>query len=124
MSEPEGPGETPPVQPKTCCPIRRKVVVGILSVLPEEACGVPDSELADVVRFDLQSSAGRPVIAFRFCPWCGAPRGPDDELRIVDVHIQMAEAEDEEEGEDEGGAGEGSDDGTGQGEEPEGEDRP
>lgn len=87
-------------QPVTCCPIRRKVVVGILSVLPEEACGVPDSELADVIRFDLASPAGRPVIAFRYCPWCGKPRGAEDELRIVDIHIQPAEGEEDEEGED------------------------
>lgn len=102
--EPEGPesdgaAERGP-EPKSCCPIRRKVLVGILSVLPEEACGVPDSELADVVRFDLQSGSGRPVIAFRFCPWCGKSRGPEDELRIVDVQIEAVEEDDEESGPD------------------------
>lgn len=96
--EPEQPEERGP-EPRSCCPIRRKVLVGILSVLPEEACGVPDSELADVVRFDLQSGSGRPVIAFRYCPWCGKARGPEDELRIVDVQIEAVE-DDEDEGPD------------------------
>lgn len=98
----EPPSNEPPKEPppQTCCPIRRKVVVGILSVLPEEACGVPDSELADVIRFDLASPAGRPVIAFRFCPWCGKPRGAEDELRIVDIQIQPVDGDEEGEGED------------------------
>lgn len=67
----------------TCCGLRRKVVVGILAVLPVEHCGVPDSDLADVMRFDLAGTEGRPVIGFRFCPWCGCPRDASAETRIV-----------------------------------------
>ena len=67
--------------------MRRKVVVGILGVLPEAQSGVPDSELADFMRFDLQTPDGKPVLAFRFCPWCGAARTPDAEVRIVDVRM-------------------------------------
>ena len=73
--------------PRSCCAIRRKVLVGILKVLPEDACGVPDSELADVMRFDLQTPSGKPVLAFKFCPWCGARRDPNGEARITDVQI-------------------------------------
>lgn len=103
--EPAGPGGG-----ATCCAMRRKVVVGILGVLPEAQCGVPDSELADFMRFDLEAPGGKPVIAFRFCPWCGAPRAPDGEVRIVDVRL-VAGAPDE--------SGEleppGDDDGSGEG---------
>lgn len=59
--------------------------MGILRVLSEEECGVPESELADVVRFDLSAPSGKPVISFRFCPWCGTPRDPTQETRIVDI---------------------------------------
>jgi hypothetical protein len=78
-------GIGPEAAPRTCCPMRRKVVVGILGVLPEQQCGVGDAELADFLRFDLQTPDGKPVLAFRYCPWCGAARGPDTEFRIVDV---------------------------------------
>ena len=78
-------------QPTTCCPMRRKVVVGIIGVLPEDKSGVADSELADFMRFDLQGADGKPVLAFRFCPWCGAARAPDAEVRIVDVRFAQAE---------------------------------
>lgn len=71
--------------------MRRKVVVGILGVLQEQQCGVPDSELADFMRFDLQTPDGKPVLAFRFCPWCGAPRDPAAEVRIVDVHVETGD---------------------------------
>lgn len=77
-----------PTQPPvgaTCCLLRRKILVGILRVLSEEECGVPESELADVLRFDLASPQGRPVLAFRFCPWCGKERDLAGETRIVDV---------------------------------------
>ena len=70
---------------QTCCPMRRKVVVGILAVLPEDRCGVGDAELADFLRFDLESPSGSPVLSFRFCPWCGKERGVDEETRIVDL---------------------------------------
>ena len=71
--------------------MRRKVVVGILGVLPEGQSGVPDSELADFMRFDLQTPDGKPVLAFRYCPWCGAARTPDAEVRIVDVRLNAPE---------------------------------
>ena len=89
-------GETPagPGPGSTCCLMRRKVVVGILGVLPEEQCGVPDSELADFMRFDLQTPDGKPVLAFRYCPWCGAARGPEAELRIVDLSLESGDASD------------------------------
>jgi hypothetical protein len=74
-----------PTPARTCCPMRRKVLVGVISVLPEAQCGVGDAELADFLRFDLQTPSGKPVIAFRFCPWCGQPRGPEDEVRIVEL---------------------------------------
>jgi hypothetical protein len=67
--------------------MRRKVVVGILGVLPEQQCGVSDTELADFMRFDLQTPDNKPVLAFRYCPWCGAARTPDSEVRIVDVRF-------------------------------------
>lgn len=96
--EEAAPGPLPP----TCCPMRRKVVVGILAVLPETQCGVGDSELADFLRFDLETPGGKPVLAFRFCPWCGAARAPDAETRIVDVDIMRGE-QGEGEGDEEGG---------------------
>lgn len=70
-------------KPETCCPYRRKIVIGILAVLPEEVCGVKDSELADVVTFD-KSRNGNPIIEVRYCPWCGKPREPGSEARITD----------------------------------------
>ncbi len=73
--------------------MRRKVVVGILGVLPEEQCGVPDSELADFMRFDLQTPDGKPVLAFRYCPWCGTVRSAEAEVRIVDVRVQPGDAD-------------------------------
>ena len=86
MSDASG-GGTPSTPPSTCCSMRRKVVVGILGVLPEEQCGVSDTELADFMRFDLNTPDNKPVLAFRFCPWCGAARAPDGEVRIVDVRF-------------------------------------
>jgi hypothetical protein len=76
---PEGEGLT------TCCLLRRKILVGIIQVLDEATCGVGDSELADVLRFDLASADGKPVLAFRFCPWCGEARDPGGETRIVSI---------------------------------------
>ena len=92
MADEEGHEELP----QTCCPLRRKVLVGILKVLSEEECGVPESELADVMRFDLESPSGKPVLAFRFCPWCGAPRDPGGETRIVDIAGPKPEGDDDE----------------------------
>lgn len=69
----------------TCCSIRRKVMVAIVAVLPEEQCGVPDSELADVMRFDLGAPTGKPILGFLFCPWCGKPHQAGDERRVTDL---------------------------------------
>lgn|GEM_PF-3308088 len=69
----------------TCCRIRRKVVVGIIAVLPEDQCGVSDAELADVLDFKVKARSGKPVIAFRFCPWCGTPFKEGSERRITDA---------------------------------------
>lgn len=70
---------------RTCCDMRRKVTVLLGPILPEELCGVPDTILADYVRFDLDAEApdGRtlPVIGFRYCPWCGKPFTADSEMR-------------------------------------------
>ena len=92
--------DEPTSPPGTCCALRRKLLVGILRVLTEEECGVGDAELADVMRFDLSSPTGKPVIAFRYCPWCGKPRDERGETRIVDI----SPAEPDEEG---GGGGNG-----------------
>lgn len=70
----------------TCCLLRRKILVAIEAVLDEEACGVPDTELADVLRFDLGEPTGKPVIGFLYCPWCGKPRQLDGETRITDIN--------------------------------------
>ena len=53
-----------------CCRLRQKIIVNGFFTLPEETCGIPDSEIADVLTFD-KSPRGRPVVAFRYCPWCG-----------------------------------------------------
>jgi len=70
---------------ETCCPYRRKILVGILAVLPEEQCGVSDAEVADLIDFDMESPTGKPVIKFRFCPWCGKAMTSDSEVRITEV---------------------------------------
>jgi hypothetical protein len=85
VSDEQPTDEQPASPPETCCPLRRKLLVGILRVLSEDECGVGDSDLVDVMRFDLTSPTGKPVIAFRFCPWCGKPRDPHGETRIVDI---------------------------------------
>ncbi len=86
MSEPGEDDAEQEQEPPTCCLLRRKIVVGILRVFSEEECGVSDSELVDVLRFDLATPSGKPVLAFRFCPWCGEPREPGGETRIVELH--------------------------------------
>lgn len=80
----------------SCCAYRRKILVGILRVLTEEECGVPDSELADVILFDASSPSGKMVLAFRYCPWCGKPRDEASESRITDVLAPPPDAPDEE----------------------------
>ena len=91
-------------QPKTCCDLRRKITVFLGPILPEEICGVPDSVVADAMRFDLDGpprTDGKPgtkgVIGFRFCPWCGKPFTPSSETRITAVERP---APDEESGEE------------------------
>ncbi|MBX3470791.1 MAG: hypothetical protein KF878_28320 [Planctomycetes bacterium] len=88
MSDERGDATPAPTPGTSCCPMRRKVVVGILGVLGEAQCGVPDSELADFLRFDLQTPDGKPVLAFRYCPWCGQQRAAEAEVRIVDVRVE------------------------------------
>lgn len=56
-------------EPVVCCKLRKKVAV-LVELLSEESSGVPDSELLDVMTFE-KSEHGRPVVTFRFCPWCG-----------------------------------------------------
>ena len=86
--------------PPSCCAMRRKVIVGILAVLPEAQCGVADAELADFLRFDLDAPTGKPVLAFRFCPWCGERRGPGTEHRIVDIQVVGGEVSDDDDDDD------------------------
>lgn len=69
---------------KTCCLMRRKILIGIIAVLTEEQCGVSDAQLADVVDWGKATPSGKPVIAVKFCPWCGTPRTDDIEAVIVD----------------------------------------
>ena len=88
---PEGPcpvcSETKP-PPASCCPYRRKIVMGVLAVLTEEQCGVPDSFLADLVNFNIEAPTGHPVIAVQYCPWCGKKRLPGDETRVTDFDVE------------------------------------
>jgi hypothetical protein len=73
-----------PEQPEpSCCPARKKIVLTIVAILPEADCGVPDTELIDVMRFDVQAPDGKPVIGFRFCPWCGKARAANSEMRLT-----------------------------------------
>jgi len=74
----------PTAEPQTCCVYRRKILVGIQAVLPESVCGVADSHLADLLRFDIDLPTGHPVLAFRFCPWCGKARDLEGETRVTD----------------------------------------
>ena len=71
---------------ETCCAYRRKILVAVQGVLSEEACGVPDAVLADLLRFDLNVPSGKPVLAFRFCPWCGKVYTQDSEVRLSDIN--------------------------------------
>ena len=85
-------GEAP--KKETCCLYRRKIVVGVIGVLPEEKCGVSDVELADLFDPDIKAASGLPVLRFRFCPWCGSPSTPDSEYRVTDF-AKNEESEDE-----------------------------
>ena len=55
-----------------CCTMRKKILLTPYS-RPEDVCGVSDAEVADFLIFDMKSPTGRPVLTFRFCPWCGKP---------------------------------------------------
>lgn len=106
MKTPDPPkASSAPPAPETCCDMRRKVMVFIGTVLPEQACGIPDTVLADFLRFDLPGPARpdgttKPVLAFRFCAWCGAPYKLASEIRItsiepVEAPVPVAESDDE-----------------------------
>lgn len=72
-----------------CCDMHKKVGLRIDKVFSEEACGVPDSVMADYHNFDYQSDSGLPVAAalsFKFCPWCGEDRvDADPDRRVTEV---------------------------------------
>lgn len=66
---------------ETCCLMRRKTTVFLGPVIPEEVCGVSDLILADFMRFDMDAvvcpdGKKRPILGFKFCPWCGKPFVP------------------------------------------------
>ena len=71
-------------QRRSCCVLRQKIVVGIVSILSEAECGISDAELSDVMLFDLQNPSGKLLIGFKFCPWCGAYRDLNGEFRITE----------------------------------------
>lgn len=75
------------------CQMRKKVAIGVVAVIPEEICGIPDSELSDFVNFDLGGPGSSPVLQIKFCPWCGklAPK-PE---RITQVDFEQPEEDDE-----------------------------
>ncbi len=83
---------------ETCCVYRRKIVVAITHVLPEAMCGVSDVELADLFDPDRKATSGKPVIAFRYCPWCGEPFTPSSEMRVTDLAPAPPEDDDEPDG--------------------------
>ena len=83
-----------PSHKETCCQMRRKVVVGILAVVPEETCGISDIDMGPFIRFDIKSPTGSPVIAFLYCPWCGKQRGENTEARITQHVADLEENED------------------------------
>jgi hypothetical protein len=56
-----------------CCLGRRKFKFNGIGYLSQEECGVSDAEIADFLILGAKSPEGRPVVVFKFCPWCGAP---------------------------------------------------
>jgi len=54
-----------------CCPIRQKVVLALDKVLHADFCGVPDTELLSVLRFNPNEKNTTPTLCFNYCPWCG-----------------------------------------------------
>lgn len=93
------------------CNMRKKVALGILGVLPEEICGVSDSDLADFMSFDKSGPNGEPVLALRFCPWCSHPIAKEERI----THVQFQEADDDQD-ESESWRGTGDDDNEDDGE--------
>ena len=101
---------------ESCCPWRRKITLFLGPILPEEACGVSDSVLADVMRFDLDGpprtdgQAGtKGVIGFRFCPWCGKRFTSASEVRLSIVEGHQPTDDTDDTGEDWKKGGEGDD---------------
>ncbi len=74
--------------------MRKKIVLTPYS-LPQDVCGVSDAEVADFLVFDVKSPNGRPVLTFRFCPWCGKPWKTTGQ-----IHEVAPPPPDEESGED------------------------
>ena len=77
----------------TQCKLRRKIALTPFNI-PEEHCGVKDSEVADIATF-AKSPLGRDVVIFSFCPWCGAKWYPTGA-----IHEMVRPAPDEESGEE------------------------
>ena len=75
---------------ETCCPLRRKIVVGIFATIAEESCGVSDAELLDVTVFDPEGVEG-PTVHFRYCPWCGKARDCSSETRFSEPPFKEEE---------------------------------
>jgi hypothetical protein len=81
--------------------MRIKVPLAAMPYLSEAECGIPDSILADFMRFDLVAPPGpdgkrHAVISIAFCPWCGKRREYGTDTRVTDIHHG---APDEESGE-------------------------
>ena len=78
----------------SCCQTRNKVIVGIFDVLSQEDCGIYDQELADFMLFDVTTPEGKPVIMFKYCPWCGTEIDMKNmKLNITDVKEEQDEGE-------------------------------
>jgi len=80
---------------ETCCEMRRKVIVGILAVMNEEECGISDTHLADFMLFDVQSPSGKPVLGFKYCPWCGKQRTGESRITETQINVEAEESTDE-----------------------------
>lgn len=84
---------------ESCCLARRKIVIGIIGVLPEETCGVPDSVLADFLDWADQPS-GKSLLRAAYCCWCGARQTPDSESRITPPPFRAEDDDSDDEGEE------------------------
>lgn len=72
-----------------------------MNVLSEEESGVPDSELVDFMIFEQKSPNGRPILAVKFCPWCGQKKADNGTLRVSEFEIQDSETDEDWRGESE-----------------------